>query len=312
MKRVPVNQSLVWIRNALVFLRQHGFTVLRAAIFVVLMLYFALQIMMMITGGGAQPDPQSATQFDFNAVLRRAVPSMVVLSILTPFLLGGLLLIIRRLNAGEQPKTIETLHVLRHAKRVDVIAIGILQIVLTLVGILLVVILAGENYWPEYFAALSQMMQGKQAAMPEPSHPFLMTLSQFILNYFNFCLIMLPLPLILLQHKGIGQALSQSLQAALFNWAPLLFAGMLLIAGAIALTFVLGMVVALATALMSAIHPIVGGLVAFIGVVFYAATLCSVLMTLVYFAWTDLFADQIIDKHTNQKVTETKKGEFAA
>jgi hypothetical protein len=172
--------------------------------------------------------------------------------------------------------------------------LGLVQVVLALVGGVLMVLLAGGDYWRDYMAAMQGAMQGNLPQMPQPDHPVLLMLVQLVFNYFSYALMLLSIPLMLFSGQSLAPALRGALRAAVRNVGANLLAGVLF-AGALLLgmlvTLLLGMLVALVGNL---VHAAVGSLLTALVLLGFAAVVLVLIVGGAYLARRDTFGDAAV------------------
>ncbi|RDZ26463.1 hypothetical protein [Lysobacter silvisoli] len=288
LRKVPLAQGVQWFVQAINIGARNPRAVFGAALLFIITLY-ALAVLFMLPvaasmGEGAAPDPKQL--FPVVAAL------FLMLVFVFPILLGGLMHVIREAEAGRPVRARDLFAPLRTRKAGPLALLGAIQIALAAIGVALVAVLAGDDYWSNHMTAMRNAMNGAVPVMPEPQHPLLMMLVQLLFNYFSYALLLFCVPLILFSHLGVGDSLKAALRASVSNIAANLLASGLFVAGMLAGTLVVALVGLLVGVIGALIHPALG---AILSLLVYAAFGSAVLVVLVggsYLAWRDTFGDE--------------------
>ena len=287
----PIGQGLAWFKQAIDLGARNPRAVFGAALLLILALYAvafvaAIAAAAIIGGSTGGANPPSLT-----GVVMVALPLFLLIMFVVPILLGGLMHVIRETEAGRPVRARDVFTPLRSGAGRRLAMIGLVQVGLAIIGGLLVVTLAGSDYWRDYMAAIRGAMQGQIDVIPQPDHPGLLMLTQLVFNYFSYALMLFSIPLMLFSGEGLGDALKSSMKAALRNVGANLFAGVLFIAALLASTLVFALVVLLVGLLGYAIHPVVGEVLTSVLALGFAAMVLVLLVGGAYLAWRDTFGD---------------------
>lgn len=284
-RKLPVSQGLVWMKEAINIGRRNPQAVFGAAALFVVAIYCAAALAVMPVASRLH----GRADMTMPEVMGFAVPLFLVLTFIMPILLAGLMHVVREAEAGRAVRARDLFSAFTHGRIRPLAMLGLVQIVLNLAGAVLVIGLAGSHYWPEYFKALQGAMSGHVAVPPEPDHPFLMLLVQLVFNYFSYALMLLCVPLITFSGLGLVESLRLGMRASVANVGANLLASLLFVAGLVVAALVTGLVAAIVVGLAALIHP---ALAALIALAVYAAFGIAVLVVLVavsYLCWRDTF-----------------------
>jgi hypothetical protein len=165
------------------------------------------------------------------------------------------------------------------------------QIVLAAIGGMIVVSIAGADYWRDYMAAVRGAMGGSMPAVPQPQHPGLLMLVQLVFNYFSYAIMLLAVPLMLFSGSALADAIKDSLRASIRNVGANVFAGVLFVLGVIVAAVVVALFAGLAGIIGNLVHATVGTALVAIVFIAFGAVLLVVLTGGAYLAWRDTFGD---------------------
>lgn len=292
-RAVPVGQGLVWFKQAIDLGARNPRAVFGGALLLIGALYLvamAFALLAAVAGGGMAATGGDAPP-DIGRVLMAAMPLFLLVMLVVPVLLGGLMHVIREAEAGRPVRARDVFAPLRSAGGRRLALLGLVQIALALVGGLLMVLLAGGDYWRDYMAAMQGAMQGSLPAMLQPDNPGLLFLVQLVFNYFSYALMLLSIPLMLFSGQALGGALRDALRAAVRNVGANLLAGVLF-AGALLLGMLVTLLVGGLLALVgNLVHAAVGSLLTALVLLGFAAVVLVLVVGGAYLAWRDTFGD---------------------
>lgn len=284
-RKQPPSQALAWMRQAINLGVRNPRAIFGAALWLMATLYLVTALLMqpalraLEDGSG---DPMT--------LLRQLAPAFLAMMLLMPVLLGGLMHVIREAESGRAVRATGVFAPFRrHAGRLAML--GIVQLLLGIVGGVLVVALAGGDYWTDYLAAMRAAMGGSVPVMPEPEHPGLMTLVQMAFNYFSYAVMLFAIPLILFSGASLLQALKGGVLAAVRNFPANFLAGALFFGGVLLAALLMVALAAFASALGNLVHPVLGMTLNLLILLAFGAALLVVLAGGAYFAWRDTFGD---------------------
>lgn len=294
-RRLPASQGWVWFRQAIDLGARNPRAVLGAALLMIAALYAAVLLMVLVlallVGGGKAVGQDAAV--GVGAMMAVALPLTALVVLLVPILLGGLMHVVRETEAGRPARARDVFAPLHtpHGRRLA--WLGVAQMVLTVIGGVLLMAIAGSDYWRDYLQAMQSAMQGATPTMPEPHHPGLLFLLQMGFNYFSYGLLLLAIPLMLFSGCHPGAALIAALRALVRNAAPNMLAGVLFIGALLVGALVAALGVALLATLGSMIHPVVGVVVTMLAILGFAAVVLVLVAGGAYLAWRDTFGEAL-------------------
>jgi hypothetical protein len=263
-----------------------------AAMLLILALYTAAMLMALVLAvvvGAGEATPGSAP--DLRLVMAVAVPLTLLVMFLVPILLGGLMHVVREAEAGRPVRARDVFAPLRSSQGRSLALLGLVQIAMTVVGGVLMVAIAGSDYWRDYLQAMQQAMSGSQPTMPQPANGGLLFLVQLVFNYFSYALMLFSIPLMLFSGNRLGEALRNSLRAAVRNVGANMLAGVLFIGALVVAAIVVALVATLLAMLGGAIHAAVGGALSMLAMLGFAALVLVLVVGAAYLAWRDTFGD---------------------
>jgi hypothetical protein len=289
---LPVGQGLAWFKQAIDLGSRNPRAVFGAALLLILALYtaamlLALVLAVMVGAGGAAAGQAP----DLRLVMAVAIPLTLLVMFLVPILLGGLMHVVREAEAGRPVRARDVFAPLRSARGRSLALLGLVQVGMTVVGGVLMVGIAGSDYWRDYLQAMQQAMGGTPPTLPQPANGGLLFLVQLVFNYFSYALMLFSIPLMLFSGNTLGEALRNSLLAAVRNVGANLLAGVLFVGALVVAAIVVTMVAALLGVLGSAIHTAVGGALSMLAMLGFAALVLVLLVGAAYLAWRDTFGD---------------------
>ncbi len=291
-RAVPVSQGLVWFKQAIDLGARNPRAVFGGALLLIGALYVvALVFALLGAAAGGGMGTADAAPADLRRVLLAAMPLFLLVMLLVPVLLGGLMHVIREAEAGRPVRARDVFAPLRSPEGRRLALLGLVQVALALAGGMLMVLLAGGDYWRDYMAAMQGAMQGNLPAMPQPDNPGLLFLVQLVFNYFSYALMLLSIPLMLFSGQALGGALRHALRAAVRNVGANLLAGVLF-AGALLLGMLVMLLVGGLLALVgNLVHAAVGSLLTALVLLGFAAVVLVLIVGGAYLAWRDTFGD---------------------
>lgn len=284
-RKVPLSGGVGWFTEAINLGRRNPKAVFGAALLFIATLYglgllFILPVIALVRSGEA---------VDLQKVLGAMIPLFLVLVLILPILLGGLMHVIREAEAGRPVRARDLFAPLRQRKAGQLALLGLIQIGLALVAGVLVVALAGGDYWRDYLEAMRGAMSGSVPVVPQPDHPGLILLLQLVFNYFSYAIMLFGVPLVLFSGAGLGDAVKSSLRASVANVGTNLLAALLFVVGVVLAALLVGLLILLVATVGSLIHPLVGVVLSLGLYLVFGAMLLVVLVGGSYLAWRDTF-----------------------
>lgn len=291
-RKLPIGQGLVWFKQSLDLGARNPRAVFGAALLLIAVLYGLALLLGLSASLVTKSAPGQVP--DVSRVLLLFVPMFLLLMLLFPVLIGGLMHVIREAEAGRPVSALDLFAPFRQGRAPRLAMLGIVQIVLAVIGGMIMVSIAGADYWRDYMAAVRGAMGGSIPAVPQPEHPGLLMLVQLVFNYFSYAIMLLAVPLMLFSGSALADAIKGSLRAAVRNVGANVFAGVLFVLGVIVAAVVVALFATLAGVIGNLVHAAVGN--ALIAVVFIAfgAVLLVVLTGGAYLAWRDTFGDAAV------------------
>ena len=291
-RALPVGQGLAWFKQAIDLGGRNPRAVFGAALLLILALYTAAMLLALVLAvmvGAGEATQGSAP--DMRLVMAVAIPLTLLVMFLVPILLGGLMHVVREAEAGRPVRARDVFAPLRSAQGRSLALLGLVQVALTVVGGVLMVGIAGSDYWRDYLQAMQQAMSGTQPTMPQPANRGLLFLVQLVFNYFSYALMLFSIPLMLFSGNSLGEALRNSLRAAVRNIGPNMLAGVLFIGALLVSALVVGLVATLLAMLGGVIHAALGGALSMLAMLGFAALVLVLVVGATYLAWRDTFGD---------------------
>ena len=291
-RALPVAQGLAWFKQAIDLGGRNPRAVFGAALLLILALSTAAMVMALVlavmVGAGGAAEGQAP---DLRLVMAVAIPLTLLVMFLVPILLGGLMHVVREAEAGRPVRARDVFAPLRSARGRSLALLGLVQVAMTVLGGVLMVGIAGSDYWRDYLQAMQQAMGGKPPTLPQPANGGLLFLVQLVFNYFSYALMLFSIPLMLFSGNTLGEALRNSLLAAVRNVGANLLAGVLFVGALLVAAIVVTMVAALLGMLGSLIHPALGGALSMLAMLGFAALVLVLLVGAAYLAWRDTLGD---------------------
>lgn len=282
--RVPPHRGLAWLVQSVQLALRQPRAIFGAALLMIATLYalgfLFLAPLRLDSGTGAA---------DVSQLLMAAVPLFVIMVLLLPVLLGGLMHVIHEAAHGRAVRARDLFAPIREHRARPLALLGGVQLLLAVASTLLVVGLAGADYWHDYGEAVKAAMSGSVPVAPQPEHPLLLSFLQLVFNYFSAALMLFCVPLTLFSHATLGDAVRDSLRAAVRNFGANMLAGFLFLASVLAITLAVSVVTAVVALVGNALHPVIGALLTLGITMAYGAGLVAMLTAAAYFAWRDTF-----------------------
>lgn len=288
-RKLPIGQGLVWFKQSLDLGARNPKAVFGAALLLIGVLYALALLLGLSAGMVARSAPGQAP--DLGRIMLLFVPMFLLLMLLFPVLIGGLMHVIREAEAGRPVRAFDLFAPFRQGKAPRLALLGIVQIVLALVGGLIVVALAGADYWRDYLAAMRGAMGGTMPVVPQPEHPGLLMLVQVVFNYFSYAIMLLAVPLMLFSGSALGEAIKGSLRASIRNVGANVFAGLLFVLGVVVAAIVVALFAALIGVIGNLVHATLGSVLMAVVFIGFGTVLLVVLTGGAYLAWRDTFGD---------------------
>ena len=290
-RRLPASQGLVWFRQAIDLGAKNPRAVFGAALLAIASLYTAALLMVLVLATLMLGGKAVGSNPDLGVVMAVALPLTLAIMVLVPVLLGGLMHVIRETEAGRKVRARDVFAPLRNAQGRRLASLGLVQVVLAVIGGLVMMAIAGGDYWHDYMQAMQSVMQGAAPVLPEPQHPGLLFLVQMTFNYFSYALMLFSIPLMLFSGCNVSTALRHALRASVINLSANLLVGVLFLGALMLAAFVVLLVAGLLGVIGSLIHAVVGSLLMMLAMVGFAAVVLVLLAGASYLAWRDTFSD---------------------
>ena len=290
-RKLPVQQGLVWFRLAIDLGSKNPRAVFGAALLLISTLYAAVLLMALVLSLLVGGEAQEGQPPDMKLVMLVALALAMLIIFLVPILLGGLMHVIREAEAGRPVRARDIYAPLRSEHGQKLAWLGRVQVALAMLGGVLAIGLAGGDYWRDYMKAAEVLAQHGTPVLGEPRHPGLLFVVQMTFNYFSSALLLYSIPLMLFSNRGVVPALGAALRAAVRNASANLLAAGLFIGALLVGALVAGLVASLLAVLGGLIHPAVGALLATLVMLGFAITALVLVTGAAYLAWRDTFGD---------------------
>jgi hypothetical protein len=294
----PIGQGLAWFKQAFDLGARNPRAVFGAALLLILALYAVALVAAVAAVAFVGDSTQAGKAPPIGTVLMVGLPLFLAIMLVVPILIGGLMHVIREAEAGHPVRARDVFAPLRSAAGRRLALLGLVQMALAIGSGLVVVAVAGDDYWRDYMAAMQGAMQGRIDVMPQPENAGLLMLIQIAFNYFSYVLMLFSIPSMLFSGVRLGEALSASLKAGVRNIGAYLLAGLLFVGALLLATLVFALVVLLAGLVASAIHPLVGEALTALLALGFAAIVLVLLVGGAYLAWRDTFGDAAVPPAT--------------
>jgi hypothetical protein len=285
LRKLPLERGLAWFLRAVNVGRKNPKAVFGAAMLLIVALYALSFVLLLPVAWNGLDSSGSVPKLD----IRLVIPLFVALVCVFPVLLGGLMHVIREVEADRPVRARDVFVPARAAVGKNLLLLGVVQLILNLAATALVFTLAGSGYWSEYLSALQGAMSGNVSAMPEPAHPLMMFLVNIVFNYLSAAILLLSIPLVLFSGVGLQDAIRLSLRSAWTNLRPNVVAAALFMIAAVAAVVVVGTIALLAGSITALIHPVVGVIVLVAFYLVFGTALMAVMAACAHAAWSDIF-----------------------
>jgi len=284
-RKLPVSQGLAWFRAAIDLGGRNPKAVFGAALLFIAVLYglaLAMTLVgaMFVAGEGAP---------DLTTLMIVSAPVFIAIMVLMPILIGGLMHVIRESEAGRPVRARDLFAPFRTGRAKGLAMLGLLQIVFAIVGVAIVVTVAGPDYWSDYMAAMRSALGGATPVFPQPRFPGLLFVVQLAFNYFTYAVMLFSVPLVLFSNLPLAEAVRASLGASVRNVGANLLAAALFVGGTIVAAIVVALLAWLAGLIGGLVHAAVGTLLSLTILLGFGAMLLVVLTGCAYLAWRDTF-----------------------
>ena len=284
-RKLPASQGLAWVRNSLDLGARNPKAVFGAAL-LLMAVFYLLAIGLVIVGDALA----GATGDAGGAFLAIFMPLTMGMMVLLPILLGGLMHVIREVEAGRPARAVDLFAPLRSARFKSLVGLGLVQVAFALVGIGMMVAIAGVDYWKDYMAFMASVANGASpAALPQPRNAFALFVWQLVYNYFSYAIMLFAVPLVLFSGKDVLGAVREAAQAATRNVAPNVVAALVFVAGTVVAAIVVILVAGLLSLLGGLLHPVIGAALGFMALLAFSAALLVLLAGGAFIAWRDTF-----------------------
>jgi hypothetical protein len=286
-RKLPVSQGLAWFRAAIDLGARNPKAVFGAALLFIAVLYLLAAVLGAVAAALTGDGKAAPNGTLFMALF---VPLFIAMMVLMPILIGGLMHVIREAEADRPVRARDLFAPFHSGRAKGLAALGVLQILLALLGGLLMIAVAGPEYWSQSLDAMRAAFGGAMPVTPEPRNPLLLFLLQLAFNYFTYAIMLLAVPLVLFSGTSLVEAVRASLRASVQNIGPNLFAAFLFVVGVVIAAIVVMLVAMLANFLGGLLHPILGSVLALVVLLGFTAVLLVVLAGGAYLAWRDTFS----------------------
>ncbi|MEJ7746974.1 MAG: BPSS1780 family membrane protein [Luteimonas sp.] len=287
-RKLPASRGLDWFKQSVNLGARNPRAVFGASLLLIVVLYLVALLALLPAISIAKQDQTPA----LGSLLTAVAPVFLVVVFLVPILIGGLMHVIREAEAGRPVRALDLFAPFRQRKAGSLAMLGVIQLVLGLIGGVIMVSLAGADYWKDYLAALSGALSGRVPITPQPDNPMLMLLANLVFNYFSYAIMLLAVPLILFAGRSLGDAVKDSLRASVRNIGANLLAAVLFVGGLVVATLLLMLLAMLVSAIAGLIHKALAGLLVAVIFLVFAAVVLVVLVGGAYVAWRDTFGDE--------------------
>jgi hypothetical protein len=288
-RKIPAAQGLAWFRAAIDLGACNPKAVFGAAVLFIATLY-ALAIVLVAVAYALRGDGGGET--DMLLFVSIFVPLFIGMMVMMPILIGGLMHVISEAEAGRPVRARDLFAPFRSPRIRPLALLGLLQIVFAILGGLLVIAVAGPDYWPDYLDAVRSATGGQPMALPQPRNQALLMLAQLAYNYFTYAVMLFGVPLVLFSGASLVEAVKGALRASVRNIGANLVAALLFVGGTIVAAIVVVLMSMLANVIGGLLHPAVGMLLSLAMLLAFGAALLVVLAGGAYIAWRDTFGGQ--------------------
>lgn len=284
-RKLPLERGLAWFLRAVNIGKKNPKAVFGAAMLLIGALYALSFVLILPVAWNGLDSSGNVPKLD----IRLAIPFFVVLVCVFPVLLGGLMHVIREVEANRPVRARDVFSPARTAVGKTLLLLGVVQLVLNVGVTALVFTLAGSGYWSEYVSALQGAMSGNVAVIPEPAHPVLMFLVNMVFNYLSAAILLLSIPLVLFSGAGLRDAVWLSLRSAWSNLRPNLAAAALFLIAVLAAALLVFVIALLVGSIAALLHPILGVIVLLALYLVFGTAVMAVMAACAHAAWSDIF-----------------------
>ncbi len=291
-RKLPASQGLAWFKQAIDLGSKNPRAVFGAAFLLIASLYAAVLLLAVIVvplAGMAGVSADSQAGLGLAAMVM--VLMMLLVMVLVPVLLGGLMHVIREAEAGRPVRARDLFVPFKSAHGRQLAQLGVVQLLIAVVGAILMVAVAGTDYWRDYLTAVQAAMQGGVPVVPQPDNAGLLFVLQLVFNYFSYAMTLFAIPLMLFSGANLIDALRDALRASVSNVGANLVAGLLFIGALVVAAIVVVLVAVLAGLIGGLVHPVVGSVLVLFVLFGFAAVVLVLVTGASYLAWRDTFGD---------------------
>ena len=287
----PPARGWAWFVQAINLGTRNPRAIFGAALLLIGTLYLVMMVagllMTLASGGRAMEAGQLGV-----AQMATMLLLMIALFALIPMLVGGLMHVIREVEAGRPARARDLFQPIRDGKAGGLAAFGALQVGFMWIGGLVANALVGEEFMHGYSQFADAVMQQQTPpALPPVAHPLALFAWQALYNYVTVTVLLLGIACVALSGRSFADAARAAFRATWRNLLPnLLAAALFLTATALAAIVVtlVGSVVLVALGMVSSALALAVGLLA--GFAFVSAVLVVVCGG-GYLIWRDTFGD---------------------
>lgn len=291
-RSLPIGQGLAWFKQSIDLGGHNPRGVFGAAALMLVALYgVGLVIIVPMVAVMADATADAGLADTLGRLWPFLLLMVLAISLLLPFLVGGLMHVIRETEAGRKPGALAVFHPFRSGRAGSLAAIGLLMLAIQVVGGALVMLTGGR----EYLEAYAEMMRGLLAGsdprtLAQPEASLLMFVLQLLVNYIGYAVLLFTVPSVLFLGSTLGDAIAGALKASFRNIGANVLAGLLLVLALIVAGLVFLLLMMLVALVANAIHGVVGAIATLILGLLFASAVIVVLVGAAYLAWRDTFA----------------------
>ena len=290
-RKLPIGQGLTWFKQSIDLGGHNPRGVFGAAALMLVALY-AVGLMIIVPMVAAMAGAGDAD--DLGAALGRIWPFLLLMvlaiSVLLPFLVGGLMHVIRETEAGNKPGALAVFRPFRSGRLGSLAATGLLMLAIQVVGGALVMLTGGAEYLEAYAEMMRGLLSGADPrTLAQPEASLLMFVLQLLVNYVGYAVLLFTVPSVLFLGASLGDALGGSLKASFRNLGANLLAGLLLVVALIVAGLLFLLLMMLVALVANAIHGVVGAIATLVLGLLFASAVIVVLVGAAYLAWRDTF-----------------------
>lgn len=292
-RKLPIGQGLTWFKQSIDLGGHNPRGVFGAAALMLVALY-AVGLVIIVPMVAAMAGAGDAGEADVAAALGRIWPFLLLMvlaiSILLPFLVGGLMHVIRETEAGNKPGPLAVFQPFRSGRAGSLVATGLLMLAIQVVGGALVMLTGGAEYLQAYAEMMRGLLSGADPlTLAQPEASLLMFVLQLLVNYIGYAVLLFTVPSVLFLGASLGDAIGGSLKASFRNLGANLLAGLLLVVALIIAGLLFLLLMMLVALVANAIHGVVGAIATLVLGLLFASAVVVVLVGAAYLAWRDTF-----------------------